>query len=54
MKCNNCPVWLDCRDPAQNSGGCDMDGVDDFGCDSNPDEEDCPDEDDWMLPTKNN
>jgi len=32
MKCENCEVAHICQDPARFSGGCDMDGVDDFGC----------------------
>lgn len=33
MRCECCEVALDCTDPAQRGGGCDMDGADDFGCD---------------------
>ena len=27
-----CEFARECKDPAQNSGGCDIDGADDFGC----------------------
>ena len=34
MKCECCEFARECTDPAQNGGGCDIDGVDDFGCDN--------------------
>ena len=33
MKCANCPNVETCEDPARHSGGCDIDGADDFGAD---------------------
>ena len=39
MKCEYCEFARECTDPAQNGGGCDIDGVDDFGCDSGHDDE---------------
>ena len=49
MRCFNCPDAPWCRSTARNGGGCDMDGVDDFGCGFFEDEEDDldQDEDDW-------
>lgn len=49
MKCEFCELARDCLDPAQDFGGCDIDGVDDFGCGFFEDEEDDldQDEDDW-------
>ena len=34
MKCDFCEFARECTDPAQFGGGCDIDGVDDFGCGS--------------------
>lgn len=34
MKCEYCEYACGCGDPAQFGGGCDIDGVDDFGCDT--------------------
>ena len=31
MKCAFCELARECKDPAQYGGGCDIDGVDDFG-----------------------
>lgn len=31
MLCINCECAMDCLDPDRFGGGCDMDGVDDFG-----------------------
>ena len=31
MKCDYCEFAIECRDPSQLLGGCDIDGVDDFG-----------------------
>ena len=55
MRCFNCPDFPWCCSPAQNGGGCDIDGADDFGCgffeDEGygffEDEEDDVDDDDW-------
>ena len=40
MRCDSCEFWRECTDPAQFGGGCDIDGVDDFGCDSGNDGDD--------------
>lgn len=40
MKCDFCEFARECTDPAQFGGGCDIDGVDDFGCDSGNDGDD--------------
>jgi len=38
MKCEFCEIARECKDPAQYSGGCDIDGVDDFGCGTSDDD----------------
>lgn len=38
MKCECCELARECKDPAQYGGGCDIDGVDDFGCGTSDDD----------------
>ena len=41
MECEFCEFARECKDPAQYGGGCDIDGVDEFGCGTvNEDDED--------------
>lgn len=45
MKCEFCELARDCKDPAQSGGGCDMDGVDDFGAGNYHDDLNYPEDD---------
>ena len=50
MKCEFCEFASECKDPARYGGGCDIDGVDDFGC-GTADVRDEEDEDDFGCGT---